>query len=280
MQPSPAAARMPPVSVDSHEIDLSGTTGPPPGARAGTGPSAIPHHEPSEVGFESQAGSVDVSSSSPTLTSPHPHFTSPLVVSHLSNSPPPLQVYITSSASPHIKAKRHYFKRPSFIAYRFNEHQHVCQNSIASSENARNDAKDGDESNSIIQVLREEQLGRNIFLLSIPIASGFVTYYNPTAILLHGRLVMLVVTIGATSIWIGLLLRKVWPKVATTLELLGVGFMLVALFGYLALHLPGNFLWLPVLCLVLSLVPLGVAFFRREKPPEIGADVPAAFGIA
>ena len=279
MQPSPAAARMPPVSVDRHEIDLSGTTGPLPGARTGTGPSAIPHHEPSEVGFESQAGSVDVSSSSPTLTSPHPHFTSPLVVSHLSNSPPPLQLYITST-SPHIKAKRPYFKRPSFIAHRFIEHQHVCRNSIATSGNAGNDAKDGDESNSIIQVLREEQLGRNIFLLCIPIASGFVTFYNPTAIRLHGRLVMLVVTIGATSIWIGLLLRKVWPRVATALELLGVGFMLVALFGYLALHLPGNFLWLPVLCLVLSLVPLGVAFFRREKPPEIGADVPATFGLA
>ncbi|GMN74439.1 hypothetical protein TIFTF001_054414 [Ficus carica] len=57
--------------------------------------------------------------------------------------------------------------------------------------------------------------------------------------------------------------------------------MLIAFFGYLGSHMPEGYLWLPVLCLVVCLSPLGVALFgcKESNASENGGGhelVPAA----
>ena len=133
-------------------------------------------------------------------------------------------------------------------------------------------------SHPIAQVFREEQLGRNVFLLAMPTATGFMLFYNPTGTVpLPGHLAVGALCVGSTAVWTGILMRKVWPRASGALELLGAALMLVPVFGFLGSRLPEGYLWLPALCLVVCLVPLGVALWscRDTNADDNGDRVPA-----
>ncbi|GMN38916.1 hypothetical protein TIFTF001_008133 [Ficus carica] len=200
--------------------------------------STLPHTEPSlQVTVQSENGSSDVPSSLSAI---------------VSSSQPP---HKTKSRLKTIKSNIKKIGRRISSKHLITPIPTIPQRP----QQAINSNNDPDD-HPIIQVFREEQLGRNIFVLAIPIATGFMAYYNPVSMSLAARLAAVALSVGSAAIWNGILLRKACPKASNASELLGVALMLVAFFGYLGSHLPEAYLWLPVLCLVACLVPLCVAF--------------------
>jgi hypothetical protein len=65
--------------------------------------------------------------------------------------------------------------------------------------------------------------------------------------------------LGFVEIWNGILLRTTCNEASNIIELLGIAFMLLAFFGFIACFLPESLIWIPYLCWVLSLLPFVIA---------------------
>ncbi|KAF9674189.1 hypothetical protein SADUNF_Sadunf10G0101600 [Salix dunnii] len=120
----------------------------------------------------------------------------------------------------------------------------------------------------IIETLREQELGRHILILAVPMTIGLFSVDNLASQPLALRVIAVALALGFAGIWNGILLRKTWNEASNMIELLGVAFMLLAFFGFVALFLPESLVWIPFLCLVLSLLPLVIAICSGERASE------------
>ncbi|GLT30318.1 hypothetical protein SLA2020_417820 [Shorea laevis] len=114
-------------------------------------------------------------------------------------------------------------------------------------------------------LLREEQLGRHILVLAIPMIVGLFSCYNrmkDNPLIL--RFTALSLSYGVTWIWNGILLRRTFNRFSLVLELLGVAAMLSAFFSFVAWFLPLIIYFIPVVCWVLCLLPFAIAFCSEE----------------
>ncbi|KAJ4846895.1 hypothetical protein Tsubulata_026220 [Turnera subulata] len=117
----------------------------------------------------------------------------------------------------------------------------------------------------IIQTLREQELGRHVLVLAVPMTVGLFSVYNPVNAAFASRLTAIALSIGFACIFNGILLRRTCHQSSNVMELLGISFVLLAFFGFISLVLPDNLTWIPSLCWVSSLILFVVALcFRRS----------------
>lgn len=120
----------------------------------------------------------------------------------------------------------------------------------------------------VMKILREQELAKHILGLAIPMTMGLMAYYNPLAMTLATRLAFVLLSISFAALWNGNLLRETYPGFSHKIELLGYVCMLTAFYSLVAYFLKHTYLALfPVICLLLSLVPLGMAFYNRNSAP-------------
>ncbi|EXB44933.1 hypothetical protein L484_026521 [Morus notabilis] len=239
--------------------------------RTSEDPSTLPHTQSSEISFQSDNGSSDVPSSAAIVD----------LTQRIMSSSPSSSQYKVKSRLNTIKSSIRKITSKKSSNYR------TYINAIPTIPQAQENEIINTTANPhhpIVQVFREEQLGRNIFVMAVPIATGFMAYYNLGSLPLAGRLAAAALSVGSAAVFNGILLRKAFPKASNTLELLGVALILIAFFGYLGSSLPEGYLWLPVLCFVACLVPLGVAICgcKENYAGENGGDddlVPAALCV-
>lgn len=111
----------------------------------------------------------------------------------------------------------------------------------------------------IIETLRQQELGRHVLILAAPLTIGLFSVDNlvnePSAL----RVMAIALALGFVGIWNGILLRTTCNEASNMIELLGIAFMLLAFFGFIACFLPESLIWIPYLCWVLSLLPFVIA---------------------
>lgn len=118
----------------------------------------------------------------------------------------------------------------------------------------------------VTKILKEQELAKQILSLAIPMTMGLMAYYNPMAMTLATRLAFVLLSIGFAALWNGNLLHETYPGFSHKIELLGYACMLVAFYTLVAYFLKHTYLALvPIICLILSLVPLGMAFYNRRS---------------
>ncbi|KAJ6431977.1 hypothetical protein OIU84_019281 [Salix udensis] len=117
----------------------------------------------------------------------------------------------------------------------------------------------------IIETIREKELGKQILILAAPMTIGLFTVGNLVSEPIALPIMAISLALGVVGIWNGILLRTTWTEASNMLELLGVTFMLLAFFGFVACFLPKSLVWIPILCWVLSLLPLLIAIYSRER---------------
>ncbi|CAK7326441.1 unnamed protein product [Dovyalis caffra] len=106
----------------------------------------------------------------------------------------------------------------------------------------------------IIEMLRQQELGRHMLVLSVPMTIGLFVVYNSVKSPLALNVMALAIALGFVGIWNGILLRTSCREASNIIELLGIAFMLLAYFGFVACFLPEKFIWVPYLCWLLSVV--------------------------
>ncbi|KAJ4834140.1 hypothetical protein Tsubulata_044706 [Turnera subulata] len=117
----------------------------------------------------------------------------------------------------------------------------------------------------IIQTLREQELGRHVLVLAVPMTIGLFSVYNPVNAAFASRLTAIALSIGFAGIFNGILLRRTCHRASNVMELLGISLVLLAFFGFISLFVPDNLTWIPSLCWVSSLILFVVALcFRRS----------------
>ncbi|KAJ4710659.1 hypothetical protein OWV82_016816 [Melia azedarach] len=87
----------------------------------------------------------------------------------------------------------------------------------------------------IIWILQDSELGRHLLLLAVPMIIALYTIHNPKII---GTTVSL--SLGVALICNRILLHKTWPNLSNLIELLGVAFMLMSFYRFVACSLPSN----------------------------------------
>ncbi|KAG5237026.1 hypothetical protein IMY05_010G0106100 [Salix suchowensis] len=117
----------------------------------------------------------------------------------------------------------------------------------------------------IIETLREKELGKHTLILAAPMTIGLFSVGNLVSEPIALRVMAVSLALGVVGIWNGILLRTTWKEASNMLELLGAAFMLLAFFGFVACFLPKSLVWIPLLCWVLSLLPLVIAICSRER---------------
>lgn len=118
----------------------------------------------------------------------------------------------------------------------------------------------------VMKILREQELAKQILGFAIPMTMGLMAYYNPMAMTLATRLAFVLLSIGFAALWNGNLLHETYPGFSHKIELLGYACMLTAFYTLVAYFLKHTYLaFVPIICLILSLVPLGMAFFNRRS---------------
>lgn len=139
----------------------------------------------------------------------------------------------------------------------------------------RNQKDGGDFLHPVTKILREQELAKQILGLAIPMAMGLMAYYNPMAMTLATRVAFLLLSVGFAALWNGNLLHETYPGFSHKIELLGYACMLTAFYSLVAYYLRFTYLALvPVICLILSLVPLGMAFCNRNfASANLGSNI-------
>ncbi|KAF3432011.1 hypothetical protein FNV43_RR26750 [Rhamnella rubrinervis] len=223
--------------------------------RPSSDPSSIPLQQPSEITFQSQSGPSHGSPISSTIT-----ISTTQQDDHLL----PLFIHLQQSQSPLPSPPKCCgpFRICSSLIRRFTkkskppDHYNVPKTTQLES--------DSDEKlHPVIQDLRDQELGKYVLGLSIPLATTLMVYYNPGSMPLLARLAAMILSVAFAALWNGILLRKKWKRVSNACELVGVSLMLLVFYGFLAYHLPEYLFWLPLVCWVLSLLPFGIAFCCR-----------------
>ncbi|KAJ6891304.1 hypothetical protein NC651_024717 [Populus alba x Populus x berolinensis] len=111
----------------------------------------------------------------------------------------------------------------------------------------------------IIETLRQQELGRHVLILAAPLTIGLFSVDDlvnePSAL----RVMAIALALGFVGIWNGILLRTTCSEASNMIELLGIAFMLLAFFGFIACFLQESLIWIPYLCWVLSLLPFVIA---------------------
>jgi len=111
----------------------------------------------------------------------------------------------------------------------------------------------------IIETLRQQELGRHILILAVPMTIGLFSADNLVNKPLALRVIAVALALGFVGIWNGILLRTTCNEASNTIELLGIAFMLLAFYAFIACFLPESLIWIPSLCWVLSILPLVIA---------------------
>ncbi|KAF3432012.1 hypothetical protein FNV43_RR26751 [Rhamnella rubrinervis] len=118
----------------------------------------------------------------------------------------------------------------------------------------------------VTKILRKQELAKQILGLAIPMTMGLMAYYNTMAMTLAARLAFVLLSIGFVALWNGNLLHETYPGISHKIELLGYACVLTAFYTLVAYFLKHTYLaLLPIICLILSLVPLGMAFYNRRS---------------
>jgi hypothetical protein len=111
----------------------------------------------------------------------------------------------------------------------------------------------------IIETLRQQELGRHVLILAVPMTIGLFSVDKLVNEPLALRVMAIALALGFVGIWNGILLRTTCNEASNIIELLGIAFMLLAFFGFIACFLPESLIWIPYLCWVLSLLPFVIA---------------------
>ncbi|KAJ4710658.1 hypothetical protein OWV82_016815 [Melia azedarach] len=125
----------------------------------------------------------------------------------------------------------------------------------------------------VIWNFRNQELGRHLLVLAIPMIIALSTSYNPKNVPTSTIGTAVALSLGVALIWNGILLRKTWPNLSNWIELLGAAFMLLCFYRYVSCFLPKTLIWIPALCWLLNLIPFAVAYFSRERVLENGDTI-------
>ncbi|KAF2312767.1 hypothetical protein GH714_039960 [Hevea brasiliensis] len=136
------------------------------------------------------------------------------------------------------------------------------------------------EDHPIFEIVEQQQLGRNVLVLAIPMAIALFSIYkfeplNVIEIMPAMRLIALMLSVAVALIWNGILLRRIWKRVSNLVELLGIALMFGAFYMFGVLLLPGELALIPAICFMLCLIPFVKAFFSQKEPETIGSNTDA-----
>lgn len=152
--------------------------------------------------------------------------------------------------------------------------QRLIKHNHSASANTRRSSLEQNQSNQstsnqafdpIIEILREQELRRHVLVLAIPMAVGLFSIYKLVTVPLALQLVAVALSLGFVGIWNGILLRRTCHEMSNVIELLGIAFMLLAFFGFIAFILPKKLIWIPLLSWVLSLVVFAITICFRGR---------------
>ncbi|KAF2312766.1 hypothetical protein GH714_039956 [Hevea brasiliensis] len=135
------------------------------------------------------------------------------------------------------------------------------------------------EDHPIFEIVEQQQLGRNVLVLAIPMAIALFSIYkfdssNLIEIMPAMRLIALMLSVAVALISNGILLR-IWKRVSNLVELLGIALMFGAFYMFGMLLLPGVLALIPAICFMLGLIPFVKAFFSQKEPETIGSNTDA-----
>ncbi|KAJ4846897.1 hypothetical protein Tsubulata_026222 [Turnera subulata] len=123
--------------------------------------------------------------------------------------------------------------------------------------------------NPILAALRQQDMGRHTLFLSCQVATALISAYNGDITSLVLSVILVFISLGFAATMNGILLRDMYPRAATAVELLGVGFVILSFFSFVGNFLPSFLAWIPAMCFALSMLPLVIAacYYSRERPP-------------
>ncbi|KAJ7943270.1 hypothetical protein O6P43_032848 [Quillaja saponaria] len=134
----------------------------------------------------------------------------------------------------------------------------------------------------MIQIIDEQQLGKHILVLAIPLMIGLMATYKADSISVCMLLVLFGLSFGFSAIWNGILLRKTFRKASVVILVTGIGLMLFAIFVFMGCFVPPGHIWVRGVlgvCWLSTLFALGkailaVAFSGKNKidDPEKGKN--------
>lgn len=122
-----------------------------------------------------------------------------------------------------------------------------------------------DRLHSVMKILRKQELAKHMIALSMPLATALLAKQDQIYMSPSFRLFLILITIGFTALWIGNLMHEEFHY-ARNIELLGYVFVLIAFFGIMASFVGFSPLAvIPLICLIVTIVPLGRAFISKSN---------------
>nr|GMD22794.1 hypothetical protein CDL15_Pgr009501 [Ipomoea batatas] len=120
----------------------------------------------------------------------------------------------------------------------------------------------GDEKppeNPIIAMTENQELGKAVIMLAVPMTTGLMFLQPDTLSPAAARFTLVANAVGVTAIWNGILLRKMWPRVASLVEQAGMGSVFLGLHVLVANYLSPELRFFPVICWGFSVLPFVAA---------------------
>ncbi|EEF47662.1 conserved hypothetical protein [Ricinus communis] len=107
----------------------------------------------------------------------------------------------------------------------------------------------------ITRVFQNKEMGRHILVLTVPMVTAFLTLYSRDPNSLVASLILLLLCLGFTATWNGIMLREMYPRASNATEQIGVTLIFLAFFALVACFLPPKLAWIPLLYLALCIFP-------------------------
>ncbi|KAL3732165.1 hypothetical protein ACJRO7_028925 [Eucalyptus globulus] len=114
------------------------------------------------------------------------------------------------------------------------------------------------------KLFQRQKLGKAVLEFAVSMTTGLLISQLQGLTHLQASAIVLALSLGFTSLWNGMLLHGICPRVASALEYIGMGIILVAFFGLVSLFLLPTLGWACWLCCGLS----GLPFFLRLVLPR------------
>ncbi|KAJ7943267.1 hypothetical protein O6P43_032845 [Quillaja saponaria] len=138
----------------------------------------------------------------------------------------------------------------------------------ASNEQQEGEDEEEEHDHPIIRIIDEQELGKHIFVLAIPLMIGLMAN-KADSISVCMLLVLLGLSFGFAAILIGILLRKTYPKASVVILVTGIGLMLFAIFVFMGCFVPPRQIWVRGVlgvCWLSTLFPLSLVILRMAFP--------------
>ncbi|PKI64434.1 hypothetical protein CRG98_015159 [Punica granatum] len=110
--------------------------------------------------------------------------------------------------------------------------------------------------NPIYRVSQEQELGKVALTVTVPMVMGLLVNHSYEKLShFEASLVGLALSVGVTASWNGLLLQRIYPRLASIVEIAGVSSVLISLYGIIGSFLSPSLVWVPWLCCWLCCLP-------------------------